>query len=463
MKWKFFETFRRVSTGYRKAWKVVLVAAVLTAGSSLVVFAANRLLSAKLVTEENEVTYDISVDREQAAHEIEVTPTYIPEGYEYGDENSPYGGKWHNYETNGGITIIPVNAAELDEMVRLGDIEILTRGMTKENFREEITFDEKKMSMYVAEDEYIDSDKTVKVVFLFNEEEGYLVEIFSHSDLPEEELQKVAEGLEIKVLDTTVPYKTDEEIKAKLAEKEAGQEAAERELEKMYFPIDENCFFSVGEELVNPFYKTLSDDLRYVVESIEVTDQLPLEFYPAENYLDYDGSVAEWVNEDGSLKPHERFHNQTNEWGMAEGEPTVETVNSKYVVVKMRMKNCNERNPYDDYEAYAAPLLKYLNQSEDGIHTKEAAETYGWANEGYLLQMDGIPVYFDGRYYTEGIQGMKHGLFLPMEPGAETEYTLVYVVDEDRLDNAYLQFYIGFGSSGGPDTENKEVYVKVAQ
>ena len=51
-----------------------------------------------------------------------------------------------------------------------------------------------------------------------------------------------------------------------------------------------------------------------------------------------------------------------------------------------------------------------------------------------------FPVYFD-KQFSEGIQGMKAGLFVPLAPGEEMEYTLVYVVDEDQTANIYLQFY----------------------
>ncbi|MCB5473048.1 DUF4367 domain-containing protein, partial [Erysipelatoclostridium ramosum] len=47
-------------------------------------------------------------------------PTYMPDGYEY-QEEGPYGGKWHNKETNSGISIIPYNAAELYKMSRVDE------------------------------------------------------------------------------------------------------------------------------------------------------------------------------------------------------------------------------------------------------------------------------------------------------------------------------------------------------
>ena len=107
----------RVSFARRhKMLRVLAAAAVLAAGSSLVVAAANKFLTANLVKEESSVTYDLAIDREQKeAHEIEVTPTYMPAGYALGAENTPYGGKWHNNETGGTVTIIAWNAAELED------------------------------------------------------------------------------------------------------------------------------------------------------------------------------------------------------------------------------------------------------------------------------------------------------------------------------------------------------------
>lgn len=447
---------RRHSWKYHKIWKVVAAAAVLTAGSSFVVFAANHFLSVNLITGEDSVKYELQIDRNQDAHEIKVTPGYMPEGYVYGDETSAYGGKWHNEETDGIITIIPYNASELDELIRLGDAEQLTHGIKEENLKEETDISGMKTSVFVTDSEYIDSENTTKRLFLFNEEDGYLIEIISYSDLPEKELLKVAEGLEIQILDSVVPYKTEEEINIQLAKREEIND----EKEMSDGAIAQNCFFAVGDELKNPYAKALQEDLRYTVESIEVKDTLMLDEYPMENYVNYE-EAAQWINEDGSLKPHERRHDIIGENGEI-AESVVETVSSKYVVVKMKLKNANKVNPCLEYEAFVAPYLKNLSQNENGNWT-ENEDSYLPANEEYMIQTDGLPVYFDQRYYTDGIEGLKHALFLPMEPGEETEYTLVYIVDEDRLDSAFLQFYSGMGSADGPETDNAEVYVKVLQ
>ena len=50
--------------------------------------------------------------------------------------------------------------------------------------------------------------------------------------------------------------------------------------------------------------------IEYQAVDIQVTDTLPPDEFPEENFIvDYDSTLAEYVNEDGSLKPHERFTN----------------------------------------------------------------------------------------------------------------------------------------------------------
>lgn len=451
----------------RKVFRVLAAAAVLAAGSSLVVLAANKFLSANLVKEEESVTYDLAIDHGQAAHEIEVEPTYMPAGYKLGDENSAWGGKWHNDKTGGTITIVAANAAELDERLRLGDAGFMTRGMKEENLKQELDINGMKVALFLSGSGYVDSDKNNAKAMLFNEDEGYLVEIFnSNSHLPIEETIKIAQGLDIRILDSTVPYKTDEEIESMLAEREIEKAKIRDEMKPEL--LADNNFFSIGEELKIPFTETeygiKPDDICYTVESVEIKDALPASEYPAENYSAYEESVARWLNEDGSLKPHERYKYPLDENGYPTGEPAVETVDSKFVVVHMKVKNNNEVNPYDDYEVCVSPELKYLKKDAGGnyVRSRAADAEYFPANEGYGLQY-GISVYFDKMYYTEGTQRLKHFHFVPMDPGEEMEYTLAYVVDEDRLDSAFFQFYSGYDGWPVPEGGNEYVYVKIEQ
>lgn len=446
----------KVSMRYTKKrrWMVgFAAAAVMVAGTSVVVVAANKFLSAELMKEDEKVKYELHVDREKEAHEIKVTAGYLPEGYEL-KEDGPYGGKIHNDETGGGITILPMNAAELDEAIRLGSNGYLE--FDDEDYVKEIDLNGQKANVFASDGFHVDSDKSIKMVFLFNEEHGYGVEVWSESDLTQEEIIKVAEDLKIEVLDSVVPYKTEEE----LAEmKESTEKYAAEDAARYKEGVSADHIFSIGDEIQNPVFDSESpmmaegiSDLRFTVESAEIVDKLPTDQYSTDHYSDYEGEIKPWLNEDGTLKQHDRYVEQRDSNGFYGGgrdaDLVLEKTGSKFVVVKMKVKNYSTESKYDSEDAFLSPYLTTLTERNDGTYAYPDKSYYS-ANENYSLQWgadDGasFPVYFDAPYYTEGVQRLKHFNFRPIEPGEELEYTLAYVVDDDQLDQLYLQFFSGY-------------------
>lgn len=430
-------------------WKAAAAAAVLVVGTSTVVFAANYVLSVNRTEGKEDIVYDISVDRETEAHAVEVKPTYMPEGYVYQAEG-PYGGKWRNDETKSSLAIVAYNAAELDWMDRIGQ-DVGFCGYKKDTKLEEVTIGDQKVDVYTGEDFYVDSDDTVKQLYLFNEEYGYGIWITNRSTLESDELVKIAEGLEIKVLDEVVPYATEAEVEEELMK----AEASVNDLDAWYGrTVAARDVHAIGEEVVSPLYDGVGDDdIRFTVKSAEFRDSVSLEEFPAENFETYD-QIALWLNEDGTLKPHERIKESNKD--------EIETVNTKFLVVKMNAVNTgntqNEQNLEDGISI--APDLTTLIPNTDGTYRPQS-ESYMSANEGYGLQYtsgagSSFPVYFDRQYYTEGTQGLKHGLYRPIAPGESLDYTLIYVVDEDQIDNACLWF-----SSGAVSGE--ETYVMIGE
>lgn len=215
---------------------------------------------------------------------------------------------------------------------------------------------------------------------------------------------------------------------------------------------------SVGEEIKNPFRdqeSPESEDIRFTVKDIKIQDTLPVDQFPRENYAQYEDEVALWVNEDTSLKPHERYVLDAGEWGTTDAmaNKEAETVNSKYVVVKMQAENCSDFQT--EWNASGgisiAPDLAYMKTNEDGSLSRADYQLVG-ANENYNLQWTAgngasFPIYFDKIYYTEGVQRMKDAFFRPLAAGETLEYTLVYVADEDQLDSLYLDIYPGYGNT----------------
>ena len=384
------------------------------------------------------------MDRTKEAHAIQVEPTYMPDGYVCGDENSAYYGKWHDEESGGEISIIPMNASELDRMERLGQTEQFMN--YKRNDQQKVmSLGNQQVDVYVSDDFYADSDNTVKNIYLYNEDDGYAVQIWSRSTLGYEELLKVAEGLKVTVLDEVVPYATEEEIEEAKAEMEQLQkETAGTE------KIAKEDVYEIGDEITNPFIKDEAlknerDDIRFVVNSVEVTDSLSLDEYPKENFIDYKNEIAPWVNEDGTLKSHDRYvMNQNGEIERAE------TANSKYIIVHMTAKNCgdtqSEWNKEDGISI--APDLTTFVLGQDGTLLKPN-KSYTSANENYSLQWyssdnSSFPVYFDKMYYTDGNQRLKHALWHPLVAGEELDYTLIYIADEDQVERLYLRFFSGY-------------------
>ena len=189
----------------------------------------------------------------------------MPDGYEY-QEEGPYGGKWHNKETNSGISIIPYNAAELYKMSRVDEDSF--RKFRKESRVKTSDTEDTKLDLFLMDSEYVDSEKTEKMLYLFNGEEGYGIYIHNTSDLPQEEIEKVAEGLKVTVLDETVPYPSEEEIQTEIEEKKWLEEMEAQAGNT----IPAEGVRSIGEEIKNPFRdenSTEFEDIRFTVKDIK--------------------------------------------------------------------------------------------------------------------------------------------------------------------------------------------------
>lgn len=430
-------------------WKIVAAVAVLTVGSSVVVVAANMFLSANRVKNEDRMEYEITIDREKEAHAIEVQPTYMPEGFEYQTEGA-YGGKWRNEETENNISIITYNAAELDRRARLGD----DPGFQDYTKLDEVTIGDQKVDVYTGDKVYTDSEDIAKQLFLFNEEHGYEILLSTSGTIGADELVKIAEGLEVTILDEVVPYATEAEIEQELAVIES---MMAKDKEMMNKVISADAVKSFGEEITNPFIgseRYRPDDIRYTVKSAEIRDSISWEEFPAEYVMQYD-RLASWLNADGTMKPHDRISYERS--SDETGEP--KSVNTKFLVVELNMRNAS-----DEQCDVMTPMVTSLIRNEDGTY-KEPTVTYGSANKDYGLQYGGyngntFAMYFDKLYYTEGTKRWTSGHHLPMEAGESLDCTVIYIVDEDMIDNTCLCFYDEYGNAS---TEISIPYVAIGK
>lgn len=456
---------KAVTRRFRKHRRVVVLAAAvgLFAATSMVVVAANYYFSVNLKEKDHAKEYQFQVDKTKAAYEIKVQPTYLPEGYElYGNEEDYQGkgGKWHHNQKDGGITIMSYNASEVDALMS-SDGQNSFLQIAKNAEIENKTIQGMDTDVVVQQGNY--ENTIVKNVFLFGKEVGYVVQIWHEGDLPNEELEKVAEGIKVEVTDTEVPYISEE---TKKAEEEAGKQQMSNEKQARDLGILKEQVYQVGAEIRNTAPEimikeareqgedefadmieesmaTQREDIVFTVLEAQVRDTLAPDEFPEENFYRYEEELKPWLNEDGTLKPHNRV--KFSWFGDGDEEGLTESVNSKFVVVKMRAKANKVGEQMDESGLYIVPSLTTLTKKPDETYALPQ-EAYYASEKGYSLQynsydISSFPIYFDKVFNSEGIERLKRFCFYPINEGETLEYTVVYVVDEDFIPDMKLWVY----------------------
>lgn len=431
---------RTVRKRKRKAWVTIAAAAALVAGLGVTVYAAGQFFSAQLTQEGDKLTYSLAIDpAEKEAHEIQVTPGYVPEGYVY-QEEGPYESKWYNEETRGSMSVIPYNAAELYEISQTQD-DPLHAPFNEDSFVKAVDIQGMSVDIFSSEGDYIDSDETIQNIFVFNEEWGYAVHVYLDGpDLADDEAVRVAEGLDIEVLDTTVPYPTEEEIAAINEE----NQRIENEIKNAASGITDDSIRGLND--VMKIDGSIYDHgIEYQAVDIQVTDTLPPDEFPEENFIvDYDSTLAEYVNEDGSLKPHERFTNAASR--------KTESAEASFIIVTTKIRNTGDTAQ----DVYLSPFLRHLDENGNGTYRlSQPRDKSSPAQESWKrLTTDGFPF-----YQSAPNNGETEELFTTIHPGEEIECTSVYVADNDCLDSAYMQYF----NIGAAAADTPELYVKVTE
>lgn len=398
---------------------VVLAAALATmAATSLVVLAAGGFFQKEVVEKENSVDYEFEINYELSPSVFEVITGYLPDGYtEMENEKQKYS---KNAEDNGGISIFLNDMTSLqwkDGKITVNNVDHVEK--TTINGLEAHVITSKDFEKYRLYNE----------ILLFNQEEGYIVEVFGYYDVPIDELKKVAEGLVInKVEGETIVYEDEEVLKEQL---EADEEMNAEHQAWLAEGIAKEDVLPLGEEYKAAYFNPDAEEgmggtITYTVKSSKFVDSL--KGYESEYFYDYEGEILPNLNEDGTAKSHVRvkYSDDTGNTIIEEKE-----VGTKFLVLEVQAKN------YGKHVA-DAPLYRtiaYLQERDDGRleMIDPGLALYG---EEWFSQ-DG-PIYFSAPQHTEGIQGLKHFFWRDMQPNETLDYTLIYAIDEDCVDSVYL-------------------------
>lgn len=405
-------------------WIAAAAALILMSTTTIGVLATNGFFTKEVVEEEGTIRYKFDLDYELIPGEFKTEVAYLPEGYQQQEENK----YWSEENWGHGITVFPVmNTVVLEEMNK----EFSQEGVEKV---EETTLSgmEAHVITFKEEEKY----KAHKYIYLFNPEEGYVLQIYGDYVVPMEELKKFADQLTVTRIQD-VQYASDEE-QAEKVKAEAEQQKFEEEWNQK---IEERDRVGLREEeLIKPGEEGRADasGAGYTVVSAQFTDRIPR--YDENGFIDY-SEIEPWLNEDGTLRPYIRQHRDEEGNLLKEEE-----VNQQFLEVKVRAKkySIDEENEYSSHTALDA-TLQQLVKREDGSYTWPKDSYSAVPNQDYYLQTDHRCIYFDQPEFVED-EVRNQFFYRTMDEGDELEYSLIFVVDEDMKDSVVLDFN-GFAAS----------------
>lgn len=371
---------------------IVLIAAVTaTLAISITAYGAVRqyLVTSSKDEETGTLTYEVKTDVKQTkVPAMKVVPGYIPEGY-IETKNAP--GKYHpNGDLSvGGISIQPPFYTDSFKDIYVSDVEETNIGGVKSQIltREGVEYNH--------------------IINMFYEEDGYVVKIYGANNTSLDELKKVAENIKCEV------------IPGEFIDLEENEISVGTGIEYVEPSITRDHIVNIGEEMTDEGFSDKNP--TFTVNSIKILDKLPE--LNKEGFSDYNEYLAS-INKDGTLKDYERINEQ--KWEDNKLNTITETVGMKFVDVTLTIKNPFNKE-LKDVNIY--PRMYSLIKSSDDTLQKEYS--YG----GCKLQIDGAPFYFDQSDY-EG----RHFFFSDFAPNETKETHLIYAVDEDKIDDAYINF-----------------------
>ena len=414
---------KKTKPGKKRLIDAACVAAVLSL--SVGVYAAVSVFSTKTAFDEGQGQASLSFETLANSEilPVEITPGYLPEGYEEWEEGKYSEGGEYGAD---GITMIQANYAKY---VALGDTSSL----------EETTLGGVKAVIAVTEGAVYPYD-----IYLLYEDSGHIVEIMACDKLPLEEVKKVASNITITEVEdggkSTVPaFSADQEdMVAEVVEEE---------------PVAANQICRPGDTFADAFAAFQERDLKYTVENVTVSDTVPLEKVTEETtggtQEDYE-RVMSFLKDDGTLKPFDRTVTLWQDNALVTQE--METVPVKYVEVTVKAENLSDEAA-EDIGQYN--VLTHLHGQEDGTFKKSYMGSKYVDMEGYRCEnlygitYDARQFLFDGSSYLDN---PRHYFFSDFAPGETRELHFGYAVPEDEMDDLYMVFS---GDSG------EETYVQL--
>lgn len=432
----------------KKRWLLPVAAAcVLLVSTATAVAAISGFFTKDVEQTEDTITYEFDVNYELQPYKVEVTAGYIPEGYKEIETGANYAKYCKDSNRQNGISLTVVTADYFglsDGSLNASNVKTVETATIQGMESDLITmyYDKERMTRTFD-----------KRIYMFNPQDGYVGILYGGNDLTMDELVKVAEKLQFVQTDEKTEKVDIEAVeKQEKLQEEYDRQEEKRRLEKLEAGVSAEQIFDVGESFI------WGNDEKFEITVLEtaISDSAS-ELLPG-GYGRRD-VMANIINEDGTLNSYERITMKGTKYAIRHGLETEETeisreeVGQKVLTVKIQAVNFGD----ETYDFWAgAPELTNLLEEKDGQYPY--SEPLNW--QEYGLSERESAFYFDGSPYESGSSG--HFFFRELAPDETFTYTLAFILDEDKIDNLYLDF--GSKISTSPEFEEYyDKYVRIGQ
>ncbi|MFE9081782.1 anti-sigma factor [Bacillus mobilis] len=270
-----------------------------------------------------------------------------------------------------------------------------------------------------------------RVVFIFFEEEGIMLQSYIGNDINEEQM--------IDVLGSISLEPTSKEKSSHISDYDKKYFIQEGKTTKV-IPLkkDSKRLFHIGQKV--PVTITMDNSqIEYVIEKVEVFDSI--KDFKQENFNEMGlGRLSEnqALDQAGQLIPYRR-----DEYKVGNGKESIDKliewklVHPKFVYLTTTVKNINKK---EIEEIYMHPSIQVLQGK--GNAWKYAGKN-GIAEKSIMTgEVDYLEPHGEGKsFYNIG----------SIRPGETVKVNVGYFVDEDKLDSIFLD---AFNYRGSGDTEN---------
>lgn len=445
-----------IQTRRRKKWtgaRVAAAVAVCLLSTSTIVYAGVKFYHMVL---EKQGTYSIvtgikaddgteKIALPESIHDINISAEYIPEGMEWIDELHL---EYPEHDRTGGFSFSSVllDEDDLDKVMQDNNV-VESEKRTFGNYE----------GVYLKYNDLAEDGSFNQRIYLLCPDVHRVIIVYAGDDISKEDAIKVAENLVITESDTMIETAGLYTWSEMVSPEELSGETALTSIEDNKLPmyqIGEAFDISVsGEDSAGNYIE--DNNISVCVDSVQVEDNLQM---LGQNHVPEEWADA--VGDDGNLVNNTLSYIKSGD-GIHSVDEIVKTESVKQKLVYVTVTYTNKTDKEINHMLYLGTLM--VMNHEDGI--------YQICNDAELSGEDYDRVIWDGAAHTAEMTYSSvsenygnGGNYIPsLKPGESIQVNMAWIVNENELDNMYLNLNGDGGAYEFSDSMLKAGLVDICQ